>query len=239
MKENKENIFENLQFALNFFNWSEKEKAKKKWFKLLEQAKNGDNDFIISQKAINEFDIYLNSFLKEDKQVLAKFEHNKTAIKRLQQIENYLKSYLCNYLEVRGQYNSFYNYKNYNLIRISDHFSVHKKYYIEINKKIYVGLQYLSEIKYACDTVIFIPNFFNANRKKQALLLILEKNLNLILEEIKKKGQIVTEDDKQIIKQSIKSKKYVNKFIKNYLNYFMASFKENLIELNKLKNINN
>lgn len=241
MKENKENIFENLQFALNFFDWSEKEKAKKKWLKLLEQAKNGDNDsynFIISQKAIIELNNYMGSFFKNKKGVLAKFKKWQARQRRLQQIENYLKSYLCNDLEARGQYNSFYFYNNSKMMRISDHFAVPKKNYIKINSKIYLGspFRYINEyfdnqIKYACDIVIFIPNFFNVNRKKKALLLILEKKLNLILKKIEKNGQILNQQVKQKFN-------FTHNFYEN-LNNLIIFLKENSIELNKLKNINN
>lgn len=227
---NKENIFENLQFALNFFDWSLKEKAKKKWLKLLEQAKNGDDnsyEFLISQNGINEFNNYLSSF----------FTKRGTTLVRFQQIENYLKSYLCNNLEAKGQYNSFYFYNNSKMMRISDHFAVPKKNYIKINSKIYLGLlfRYPNEffennIKYECDIVILIPNFFNVNRKKQALLLILEKKLNLILEKIKKNGQILN--------QPIMKKKFTHNFYENLSN-LMTFFKENSIELNIFKNINN
>lgn len=218
---NKENIFESLQFALNFFDWSERENAKKKWLKLLEQAKNGDDNsynFIKSRNGINEFNNYICSFFKHKKKALAKFKKREARLARFYEIENYLKSYFCNNLEAKGQYNSFYFYNDSKMMRISDHFAVPKRYYRKIGSRIYIGLQFLNpNIKYECDIVVFIPNFFNVNRKKQALLLVLNKKLVKILNKIKK----------TCLNQPVKSKiNFTYNFYKN-LNNLMAFLKEN------------
>jgi hypothetical protein len=63
-----------------------------------------------------------------------------------------------------------------------------------INKKIWISLGFLeNQNKYDYDIVIDIPNFFNIDRKKQALFLILKKNKNLIYETILRKSKIINE----------------------------------------------
>ena len=219
-------VLNTLEYSLNFFDWSERKKAKKKWLKLLEHAKNGNEDsfnFFLSQNAINEFNSYLTFFMKKERKILKRFGKRAIFLKKIEQVNDYIKSYFFNNLEARGQFNSFYFYHNSGMMRISDHFSVPQKNYININNKIYLGLQCNNYIKYQCDIVIFIPNFFNPNRKKQALLLVLNKELNIILKRI---AEIT---DIHHLKTESKFN-MTNNFYQN-LNNLMIFLKENSIKL--------
>jgi hypothetical protein len=158
-------------------NWFDKEK----WLDLLNKAKNGDEE---SYNLLNPF------FFQDFNRIVIK----NTSTKRIEQIKNGLEVYFNNTFEQRGKYQSFYSFKDNLTYRISDHICCSKSNYIFINKKIKVSLGFLqNENQYYFDIVINIPNFFNIDRKKEALFLILKKNKDLILKTILRHSKIIKE----------------------------------------------
>lgn len=163
------------------FDWT----SKNQWLDLLNKAKEGD------EEAFNLLDPY---FFRDINRIIVK----NTPIKRTEQIKQDLQVFFDNNFEAefksRGLYKSFYNYEKDLMYRISDHRSCPKCNYILISKKIWISLGFLeNQNKYDYDIVIDIPNFFNVDRKKQALFLILKKNKDLIYETILRKSKIINE----------------------------------------------
>jgi hypothetical protein len=159
------------------FDWANKNS----WLVLLSKAK--DND----EEAYNLLNPY---FFQDFNRIIIK----NTPIKRVEQIKQDLQVFFDNNFEAKGLYQSFYSFKKNFKYRISNHRSCGKGNYILINKKISISLGFLeNQNNYAYDIVIDIPNFFNIDRKKQALFLILKKNENLIYETILRKSKIINE----------------------------------------------
>jgi hypothetical protein len=163
------------------FDWANKNS----WLALLSKAKDNDEE---AYSLLNPY------FFQDFHRIINK----NTSIKRVEQIKQDLQVFFDNIFESKfkskGLYKSFYNYENDLIYRISDHRSCPKCNYILINKKIWISLGFLeNQNKYDYDIVIDIPNFFNIERKKQALFLILKKNKNLIYETILRKSKIIKE----------------------------------------------
>jgi hypothetical protein len=158
-------------------NWFDKDK----WLDLLNKAKNGDEE---SYNLLNPF------FFQDLNRIVIK----NTSTKRIEQIKNGLEIYFNNTFEQKGKYQSFYSFKDNLTYRISDHRCCSKSNYIFINKKIKVSLGFLqNENQYYYDIVINIPNFFNIDRKKEALFLMLKKNKDLIFKTILRQSKIINE----------------------------------------------
>jgi len=155
--------------------------SKNQWLVLLNKARAGDEE---------AYNLLNPCFFQDFNRVIIK----NTPIKRAEQIKQDLQVFFDNNFEAKGLYQSFYNYEKDLIYRISDHRSCPKCNYILINKKIWISLEFLeNQNKYDYDIVIDIPNFFNIERKKQALFLILKKNKNLIYETILRKSKIINE----------------------------------------------
>ena len=155
--------------------------SKNQWLVLLNKAKANDEE---------AYNLLNPCFFQDFNRVIIK----NTPIKRAEQIKQDLQIFFDNNFEAKGLYQSFYNYEKDLIYRISDHRSCPKCNYILINKKIWISLGFLeNQNKYDYDIVIDIPNFFNIERKKQALFLILKKNKNLIYETILRKPKIINE----------------------------------------------
>ena len=117
-----------------------------------------------------------------------------TRIRKIQLINDSLNFYLNSNFEEKGNYQSFYSYQNNLLYRISDHTSCNEINYIFINKKIRVSSNFLkNKSRYFFDIVVDIPNFFNINRKKEALFLILKKNKDIIYKTLLQHQKIINE----------------------------------------------
>ena len=155
--------------------------SKNQWLVLLNKARAGDEE---------AYNLLNPCFFQDFHRIINK----NTPIKRVEQIKQDLQIFFDNNFEAKGLYQSFYNYEKDLIYRISDHRSCPKCNYILINKKIWISLGFLENLnKYDYDIVIDIPNFFNIERKKQALFLILKKNKNLIYETILRKSKIINE----------------------------------------------
>jgi len=155
--------------------------SKNQWLVLLNKAKANDEE---------AYNLLNPCFFQDFHRIINK----NTPIKRVEQIKQDLQVFFDNNFEAKGLYQSFYNYEKDLIYRISDHRSCPKCNYILINKKIWISLGFLeNQNKYDYDIVIDIPNFFNIERKKQALFLILKKNKNLIYETILRKSKIINE----------------------------------------------
>lgn len=155
--------------------------SKNQWLVLLNKARAGDEE---------AYNLLNPCFFQDFHRIINK----NTPIKRVEQIKQDLQVFFDNNFEAKGLYQSFYSLKKNLKYRLSDHRSCPKCNYILINKKIWISLGFLeNQNKYDYDIVIDIPNFFNIERKKQALFLILKKNKNLIYETILRKSKIINE----------------------------------------------